>query len=56
MKDQSIFSVVIISIILITLSMDNVWISLGENTCWSPLGLKGLRGGGEGKQGVYWAA
>ena len=37
MKDQSIFSVVIISIILITLSLDNVYISLGENRCWSPL-------------------
>ena len=33
----------IISVILITLSLDSVWISLGENWCWSPLGLKGLR-------------
>ena len=41
-KDQSIFSLVIISLILITLSLDQVWISLGENWCWSPLGLKGL--------------
>ena len=37
-KDQSIFSLVIISLILVTISLDNVWISLGENWCWSPLG------------------
>ena len=41
-KDQSIFSYVIILLILITSSHDNVWISLGENCCWSLLGLKGL--------------
>ena len=29
-------------LILITSSHDNVWISLGENCCWSLLGLKGL--------------
>ena len=33
----------IILLILITLSLDNVWILLGENCCWSLLGLKGLR-------------
>ena len=32
----------IILSILITLSLDIVWITLGENWCWSPLGLKGL--------------
>ena len=34
----------IILLILITSSHDNVWISLGENCCWSLLGLKGLMG------------
>ena len=29
--DQGILSVVIVLLILITLSLDNVWISLGEN-------------------------
>ena len=37
------FPLVIILLILITLSLDNVWISLGENCCWSLLGLQGLR-------------
>ena len=32
----------IIYLILITSSHDNVWISLGENCCWSLLGHKGL--------------
>ena len=41
-KDQSIFALVIILLILITFSFDNLWILLGENWCWSPLGLKGL--------------
>ena len=43
-KDQSILSSkVIIFLILLTSSHDNVWISLGENWCWSLLGLlKGL--------------
>ena len=41
-KDQGIFSLVIILLILVTLSLDNVWTSLGENCCWSLLGLKGL--------------
>ena len=31
MKDQGIFSLVIILLILTTLSIDNVWSSLGEN-------------------------
>ena len=34
---------IIILLILITLSLDSVWILLGENCCWSSLGLKGLR-------------
>ena len=42
MKDQGIFSLVIILLSLITLSLENVWIMLGENWCWSLLGLKGL--------------
>ena len=41
-KDQSIFSYVIILLILIASFHDNVRISLGGNCCWSPLGLKGL--------------
>ena len=41
-KDQSIFSWVIILLILIASSHDHVWISLGENCCWSLLELKGL--------------
>ena len=32
----------IILLILITSSHDDVWISLGENCSWSLLGLKGL--------------
>ena len=32
----------IILLILITLSLDSVWILLGENCCWSLLALKGL--------------
>ena len=32
----------IILLILITLSLDSVWILLGENCCWSLLGLEGL--------------
>ena len=35
----------IILLILITLSLDSVWILLGENCCWSLLGLKGLSRG-----------
>ena len=41
-KDQGIFSLVIILLILITVSLDNVRILSGENWCWSLLGLKGL--------------
>ena len=41
-KDQSIFSLVIILFILITISLDNVWLLLGENWCWSLLDVKGL--------------
>ena len=44
MKDQSILFLVIILLILITQSLDNVLVSLGENWCRSPLGLKGLKG------------
>ena len=33
----------IILLILITLSLDSVWILLGENCCWSLLRLKRLR-------------
>ena len=32
----------IILLILITLSLDSVWILLGDNCCWSLLGLAGL--------------
>ena len=42
-KDQGIFSLVIIFLTLITFSLANVWMSLGENWCWSLLGLKRLR-------------
>ena len=35
----------IIFYILTTLSLDNVWTLLGENCCWSLLGLKGLKQG-----------
>ena len=31
MKDQGIYSLVIILLILTTLSLDNLWILLGEN-------------------------
>ena len=34
---------VIILLILITLSLDNVWILLGENCFWSLLALEGLK-------------
>ena len=42
-KDHGIFSMMINLLILITLSLDSVWILLGENCCWSLLGLKGLK-------------
>ena len=41
-KDQGIFPLMIIFLILKTLSLDILWILLGENWCWSLLGLKGL--------------
>ena len=41
-KGQGTFSFVIIFYILTTLSLYNVWTLLGENCCWSLLGLKGL--------------
>ena len=44
-KDQSIFSMVTILLILITLFLDNVWILLGETCRWSLLGLTGLKSG-----------
>ena len=43
MNDKGIFSLVIILLSLITLSLENVWIMLGEILCWSLLGVKGLR-------------
>ena len=42
-KDQSIFPEVIILLILITFSLDDVLMLLGEDWCWSVLELKGLR-------------
>ena len=41
-KDHSSFFLVIIWLILVTICLDNVWILLGENYCWSLLGVKGL--------------
>ena len=46
MKDQSIFFLMIILLILITYSLDNVLVSLGENWCRSALGLKRIEGAG----------
>ena len=40
-------------LILITLSLDNVWILLGENCCWSLLALKGLSAIEENIRRVY---
>ena len=42
MADQSIFSLVIILLTLMTISPGNIGILLGENSCWSLLRLKGL--------------
>ena len=42
-KDHGSFSLEISLWILIILSLDTVWILLGENWFWSLLGLKGLR-------------
>ena len=47
-KDHGIFSMMIILLILITLSLDSVWILLGENCCWSLMGIKGLKNLGSG--------
>ena len=44
MKDQSIFSLVIVLGILITFSLDSVWTLSGESWCWSLLELKALDG------------
>ena len=41
-EDQSIFSKVIISLILTTFALACVVILLEGNLCWSPLVLKGL--------------
>ena len=41
-KRSEIFLFVIIWLILIDVALDNLWILLGENWCWSLLGLKGL--------------
>ena len=41
-KDHRIFPLVIILLILITSSPDNVWILLGENCFWSLLALKNI--------------
>ena len=41
-KDHGILSLMIILLILITLSLDNVWILLEENWFWSLMWLKGL--------------
>ena len=43
-KDQCNFTLVTILSILVTISLESVWISLGENWCWPPLGLAGLKG------------
>ena len=40
--DQSIFPLVVLVLILITFSFDDVLVLSGENSCWSLLGLKGL--------------
>ena len=39
-KDHGIFSLGIVLLVLITLSLENVRVSLGENFSWSLLGLK----------------
>ena len=43
-KDQGISSLVIILLILITFSLDDVWISSGENFSWSPMGMEARSG------------
>ena len=51
-KNQGIFSLVIILLILPTLSLDIVWILLGENLCLSLLGLKWLTKTHQGSFGI----
>ena len=41
MEDESIFTLVIIFLILIIFTLDDVLISLGENGCWSLGRLRG---------------
>ena len=47
-KDQGIFALVIILLILITFSFDSEWVLLRENCCWSPLQWQ-IQGGGGGQ-------
>ena len=42
-QDQSIFPLVVNLVILITFTLDDLLMLLGENWCWSLLGPKGLR-------------
>ena len=42
MADQSILPLVINLVILITFTLDELLMLLGENQCWSLLGPKGL--------------
>ena len=42
MKNRSIFLLVTILLILITFSLHNILLLLGEKQCWSLSGLKGL--------------
>ena len=41
-EERSLFPLLIIFLVLITFSLDYILISLGENWCWSLLGLKGV--------------
>ena len=50
-KDQGIFVLVIILLILITFSFDSEWVLLRENCCWSPLQWQ-IQVGGGGAQGA----
>ena len=49
-KDQGIFVLVIILLILITFSFDSEWVLLTENWCWSPLQWQ-IQGRGPGDPG-----
>ena len=44
-KDQSILPLVINLVIHITFTLDDLLTLLGENSCWSLLGPKGLNSG-----------